>query len=180
MSFTNLKEALYPWWEFKCVLHLTKQSDEILFRGSAWSWYLFWSFFIVLKQLVKPFLLASCCSGLPLWVGYFKFTRVLLFDVFNGCHGQGVWRGVGEGGARWAWAGLGFWQLLSAFGLSRGDWALACAHTYICGFWPFGNLWHNLSTKCVILDIKYRFTYGDSDLSETIKKCQNIMTRVVI
>ena len=30
-----------------------------------------------------------------------------------------------------------------------------------------------------MLDIKYRFTCGDSDLSEVIKKCQNIMTRIV-
>ena len=30
-----------------------------------------------------------------------------------------------------------------------------------------------------MLDIKYRFTYGDSDLSEIIKKCQNVMARVV-
>ena len=29
-----------------------------------------------------------------------------------------------------------------------------------------------------MLDIKYRFTCGDSDLSEIIKKCQNIMTRI--
>ena len=28
-----------------------------------------------------------------------------------------------------------------------------------------------------MLDIKYRFTCGNSDLSEIIKKCQNIMTR---
>ena len=31
-----------------------------------------------------------------------------------------------------------------------------------------------------MLDIKYRFTCGDSDLSEIIKKCQNIMTRMVV
>ena len=31
-----------------------------------------------------------------------------------------------------------------------------------------------------MLDIKYRFTCGDSDLSYTIKKCQNIMTRIVV
>ena len=30
-----------------------------------------------------------------------------------------------------------------------------------------------------MLDIKCRFTCGDSDLSEVIKKCQNIMTRIV-
>ena len=28
MSFTNLKEAQHPGWEFKHVLHLPKQSDE--------------------------------------------------------------------------------------------------------------------------------------------------------
>ena len=31
----------------------------------------------------------------------------------------------------------------------------------------------------VMLDIKYRFTCDDSDRSEIIKKCQNIMTRIV-
>ena len=30
-----------------------------------------------------------------------------------------------------------------------------------------------------MLDIKYRFTCGDSDISEIIKKCQNMMTRIV-
>ena len=30
-----------------------------------------------------------------------------------------------------------------------------------------------------MIDIKYRFTCGDSDVSEIIKKCQNIMTRIV-
>ena len=30
-----------------------------------------------------------------------------------------------------------------------------------------------------MLDIIYRFTCGDSDLSEIIEKCQNIMTRIV-
>ena len=30
-----------------------------------------------------------------------------------------------------------------------------------------------------MLDIKYCFTCGDSDLSEIIKKCQNIITRIV-
>ena len=30
-----------------------------------------------------------------------------------------------------------------------------------------------------MLDIKYRLTCGDSDLVEVIKKCQNIMTRIV-
>ena len=34
-------------------------------------------------------------------------------------------------------------------------------------------------TKFVMIDIKYRFTCGDSDVSEIIKKCQNIMTRIV-
>ena len=29
-----------------------------------------------------------------------------------------------------------------------------------------------------MLDIKHRFTCGDSDLSEIIKKCQNIMVRI--
>ena len=31
-----------------------------------------------------------------------------------------------------------------------------------------------------MLDIKYRFTRGDSDITEIIKKCQNIMMRIVI
>ena len=31
-----------------------------------------------------------------------------------------------------------------------------------------------------MLDIKYRFTCDDSDLSQIIKKCQNIMTRIVV
>ena len=31
-----------------------------------------------------------------------------------------------------------------------------------------------------MVDIKYRFTCGDSDLSEIIKKCQNIMARVAV
>ena len=30
-----------------------------------------------------------------------------------------------------------------------------------------------------MLDIKYRFTCGDWDPREIIKKCQNIMTRIV-
>ena len=30
-----------------------------------------------------------------------------------------------------------------------------------------------------MLDIKYRFTCGDSDLNEIIKKFQNIMARIV-
>ena len=30
-----------------------------------------------------------------------------------------------------------------------------------------------------MLDIKYHFTYGDPDLSQIIKKCQIIMTRIV-
>ena len=31
-----------------------------------------------------------------------------------------------------------------------------------------------------MLDIKYRFTCCDSGLSEITKKCQNIMTRIVV
>ena len=30
-----------------------------------------------------------------------------------------------------------------------------------------------------MLDIKYRFTCGDSDLREIIKKCQNFMRKIV-
>ena len=44
----------------------------------------------------------------------------------------------------------------------------------------FGNSSGSLCTKFVMLDIKYRFTCGDSDLSEIIKKCQNIMARIVV
>ena len=31
-----------------------------------------------------------------------------------------------------------------------------------------------------MLDVKYRFTFGDSDLSEIIIKCQNIARRIVV
>ena len=31
-----------------------------------------------------------------------------------------------------------------------------------------------------MLDIEYRFTCGDSDLSEIMKKCQNIMARIAV
>ena len=31
-----------------------------------------------------------------------------------------------------------------------------------------------------MLDIKYRFTCGESDLTEIIQKCQNIMARIVV
>ena len=31
-----------------------------------------------------------------------------------------------------------------------------------------------------MLDVKYRFTCGDSDVSEIIKKYQNVMTRIVV
>ena len=34
--------------------------------------------------------------------------------------------------------------------------------------------------KFATLDIKYRFTCGDLNLNEIIKKCQNIMTRIVV
>ena len=37
----------------------------------------------------------------------------------------------------------------------------------------------NSCTKFVVLDIKYRFTCGVSNLNKIIKKCQNIMTRIV-
>ena len=37
-----------------------------------------------------------------------------------------------------------------------------------------------LCTKFVMLDIKYRFTCGDSDLSKIMKKCPNIMARIVV
>ena len=37
----------------------------------------------------------------------------------------------------------------------------------------------NSCTKFVMLDIKYRFTCGDSDLSKIVLKCQNVMTRIV-
>ena len=44
---------------------------------------------------------------------------------------------------------------------------------------PAGKSFGNSCTKFVILDVKYRFTCGDSDLCLNIKKCQNIMTWIV-
>ena len=44
----------------------------------------------------------------------------------------------------------------------------------------FGSLYCDLCTKFVILDIKYRFTSGDSNLSEIIKTYQNTMTKTVL
>ena len=43
----------------------------------------------------------------------------------------------------------------------------------------FGNSWGSSYTKFDILDIKHSFTCGDSDLCQIIKKCQNIMSRIV-
>ena len=88
-----------------------------------------------------------------------------------------------------------FWQLLSKFNFWKADWALGCLSTQIWHFFNIsqfrkilslksfgnfsGNSWGNSFTKFVILDVKYRFTCGDSDLCLIIEKCQNIMTRIV-
>ena len=84
-----------------------------------------------------------------------------------------------------------FWQPLSTFNFRIKDWAIGCISTHIWHFsnifsFPkiltlksFGNSWGNPCTKFVMLDIKYRFTCGDSDQSEIIKKCQNIMTWII-
>ena len=82
-------------------------------------------------------------------------------------------------------------QLLSTFNFWKEDWALGCVSTLIWHFpnisqfrkilrlkW-FGNWWGNSCTKFVMLDVKYRCTCGESDLSEIIQKCQNILARIV-
>ena len=43
---------------------------------------------------------------------------------------------------------------------------------------PFGNSWGNLYTKFAILDIKFCFTCGESELYWNIAKFPNIMTRI--
>ena len=43
-----------------------------------------------------------------------------------------------------------------------------------------GNLWGNSYIQFPILDIKFRFTCGKSDLYENILKFENIMTRIVV
>ena len=75
--------------------------------------------------------------------------------------------------------------------ISGGDWALGCDFIQI---WDFpnislfpkmlslklsGNSWGNSYTKFTILDIKFHFTCGESDVCLTIVKFQNIMTKVV-
>ena len=84
-----------------------------------------------------------------------------------------------------------FWQLLPIFNFWKEEWALGCISIYISHFsniskFPkilspksFSNSFSNSCTKFVMLDIKYCFTCGDSDLREIIKKCQNIMARIV-
>ena len=84
-----------------------------------------------------------------------------------------------------------FWQLLSMCNFWKEDWALGCISTYFAHFsnisyFPkilsvksFNNSWGNSRTKFIILDIKYCFTCGDSNLSEIIKKLQNLMARIV-
>ena len=69
-----------------------------------------------------------------------------------------------------------FWQLLSKFNFWKEDWALGCMFTQIWHFSnislfpkilslkPFDNSWGNSCRKFVMLDIKYRFTCGYSDL----------------
>ena len=83
-----------------------------------------------------------------------------------------------------------FWQLLSTFNFWKKDWAIGWISTHIWYFsniskFPkilnlksFGNSWANSCTKFVMLDIKYHFTCGNSDLSEIIKKCKNIMATI--
>ena len=43
----------------------------------------------------------------------------------------------------------------------------------------FGNSWGNSYTKFAIVDIKFRFTCGESDLYQIIVKFQNIKTSIV-
>ena len=76
------------------------------------------------------------------------------------------------------------WQLLSTFNFWKEDWALGCVSTLIWHFsnisqFPkilsltsFSNSWGNSWIKFVMLDIKYRFPCGESEISEIIQKCQ--------
>ena len=43
----------------------------------------------------------------------------------------------------------------------------------------FSKSWGKSCNKFLMLDIKHRFTCSDSDLSQVIKMCQNIMTKIV-
>ena len=44
----------------------------------------------------------------------------------------------------------------------------------------FGNSWNNSYTKFAMLDIKFRFTCGESNLCQHNLKFQNIMTKIVV
>ena len=81
---------------------------------------------------------------------------------------------------------------LLTFTIWKEDWALGCVSTNICYFSNISkfpqilslksspNTWGNLCSKFIMWYIKCRFTCSDSDLSEIIKKCQNIITMIVI
>ena len=51
--------------------------------------------------------------------------------------------------------------------------------TKILSLKSFGNIWDNLYTVFLILDIQYRFTLGCSRLYQKITKFQNIMSKIV-
>ena len=84
-----------------------------------------------------------------------------------------------------------FWHISSVFNFSKEDVALGYVSTHVS---PFSNIssifkiirlksfrksWGNSCTKFVMPDIKYNFTCGDSDLSETIKKYPSINTKII-
>ena len=51
--------------------------------------------------------------------------------------------------------------------------------TKILSLKSFGNIWDNLYTVFLILDIQYRFTLGYSRLYQKMTKFQNIMSKIV-
>ena len=63
----------------------------------------------------------------------------------------------------------------------KRDWSLGYTHTKfeICLIFPnFQGSSLTLHTKFVILDIKVRFSFGESDLYQNIAKFQHILTRI--
>ena len=64
------------------------------------------------------------------------------------------------------------------FGRKTGHWA-ASPLTFDIFLIFLNFLRGNSCIKFVMVDIKCRFTCGDSDLGQIIKKCQNIMMRIV-
>ena len=82
-------------------------------------------------------------------------------------------------------------MLLAKLSFWKRDWGLGYVFTQIWDFrnislFPrilslklFGNSWGNSCTKFAILDITFRFTFGESDLYYNIAKFQNIMTKIV-